>query len=109
MSAYWLGGASPRNTSDSVPRLTSECRVRTTTSSGPGSGSGTSTIPARPGVSIRNARPVPATLVTLLADQLAGGHAGTVARPPAILTAELAGGAVASAGLLGVLVEGFRL
>ena len=38
--AYWLGGTPPRNTSLSVPRLTPERKVRTTTSSGPGSRQG---------------------------------------------------------------------
>ena len=53
--AYWLGGTPPRNTSVSVPRLTPERSVRTTTSPLPGSGSATGRISPRPGPRSQNA------------------------------------------------------
>ena len=58
IAAYWLGGTPPRNTSVSVPRLTPERRVRTTTSSRPGSGSVTGRISPQPGSRSQNARAV---------------------------------------------------
>ena len=55
IAAYWLGGTPPRNTSVSVPRLTPERSVRTTTSPRPGSGSATGRISPRPGARSQNA------------------------------------------------------
>src|SRR5215208_1331457 len=55
IAAYWLGGTPPRNTSVSVPRLTPDRSVRTTTSSLPGSGSLTRRISPRPGPRSQNA------------------------------------------------------
>src|SRR6185312_6144910 len=51
-----LCGTPPRNTSPSVPRLTPDRSVRTSTSPGPGSGSATVRISPRPGSAIQNAR-----------------------------------------------------
>jgi hypothetical protein len=55
MAAYWLGGTPPRKTSVSVPRLTPERSVRTTTSPRPGSGNVTGRISPRPGARSQNA------------------------------------------------------
>ena len=55
MAAYWDGGTPPRNTSVSVPRLTPERTVRTSTSSRPGSGSVTGRISPTPGARSQNA------------------------------------------------------
>src|SRR5688572_21929260 len=52
---YWLGGTPPRNTSVSVPRLTPDRSVRTTTSARPGSGSATGRISPCPGARSQNA------------------------------------------------------
>ena len=49
IAACWLGGTPPRNTSVSVPRLTPDRSVRTSTSPRPGSGSATGRISPRPG------------------------------------------------------------
>src|SRR5215218_5923004 len=49
IAAYWLGGTPPRNTSVSVPRLTPDRSVRTTTSPRSGSGSTTGRISPSPG------------------------------------------------------------
>src|SRR5215210_4689606 len=55
IATYWLGGTPPRNTSVSVPRLTPDRSVRTTTSPLPGSGSATGRISPRPGLRSQNA------------------------------------------------------
>src|SRR5436305_15307209 len=55
MAAYWLCGTPPRNTSVSVPRLTPDRMVRTTTSSRPGAGSATGRIAPQPGARSQNA------------------------------------------------------
>ena len=55
IAAYWLGGTPPRNTSVSVPRLTPDRSVRTTTSPRPGSGSATGRISPCPGARSQNA------------------------------------------------------
>ena len=49
IAAYWLSGTPPRNTSVSVPRLTPERTVRTSTSSAPTAGNGDGRISPRPG------------------------------------------------------------
>ena len=59
IAAYWSGGTPPRKTSVSVPRLTPERMVRTSTSSGPGSGSATGRISPRPGARSQNACAIP--------------------------------------------------
>ena len=56
IAAYWPGGTPPRNTNVSVPRLTPDSKVRTTTSSRPGSGSVTGRISPQPGSRSQNAR-----------------------------------------------------
>ena len=55
MLAYCAGGTPPRNTSASVPRLTPDRVVRTTTSSRPGSGRLTRRISPQPGSRSQNA------------------------------------------------------
>ena len=55
IAAYWPGGTPPRNTNVSVPRLTPDRKVRTTTSPRPGSGSVTGRISPRPGARSQNA------------------------------------------------------
>src|SRR3954466_3027097 len=55
MVAYWLGGTPPRKTSVSVPRLTPDRKVRTTTSPCPGSGSVDRLISPDPGARSQNA------------------------------------------------------
>src|SRR5215207_3591644 len=55
IATYWLAGTPPRNTSVSVPRLTPDRSVRTTTSPLPGSGSATGRISPRPGPRSQNA------------------------------------------------------
>ena len=59
ITPYWLGGTPPPNTSVSVPRLTPERTVRTTTSPRPGEGSLTGRISPRPGALSQNACAVP--------------------------------------------------
>ena len=56
MRSNSLAGTSPRNTSDSVPRLTALCSVRTSTSPAPGAALGAIRIAARPGASNQQAR-----------------------------------------------------
>jgi hypothetical protein len=58
IAACWLRGTPPRNTRVSVPRLTPEKSVRTTTSSGPGSGSPIVRISPSPGARSQKARAV---------------------------------------------------
>jgi hypothetical protein len=55
MAANWLSGTPPRKTRVSVPRLTPEKRVRTSTSSGPGRGTTTGRISPSPGARIQKA------------------------------------------------------
>ena len=55
IAAYWPGGTPPRKTSVSVPRLTPDRSVRTTTSSRPGWGSATGRISPCPGARSQNA------------------------------------------------------
>src|SRR3712207_2907483 len=49
MAVNWLSGTPPRKTRASVPRLTPDHSVRTSTSSGPGRGRGTGRISPSPG------------------------------------------------------------
>src|SRR5829696_7691768 len=69
MVAYWPGGTRPWNTNVSVPRLTPERRVRTTTSSGPGSGSVTGRISPQPGARSQNACAISGPLLVRFAHQ----------------------------------------
>ena len=55
IAACWSAGTPPRNTSVSVPRLTPERTVRTSTSPGPGSGTSTGRISPTPGSLSQNA------------------------------------------------------
>ena len=64
MASYWLGGTPPAKTSVSVPRLTPERRVRTSTSPAAGAGTATGRISPRPGSASQNARACPPALTS---------------------------------------------
>jgi hypothetical protein len=65
ITAYWLGGTRPSKTSVSVPRLTPEYSVRTSTSPGPVGGSSNGLISPAEGPTDQNARAARDTAVTL--------------------------------------------
>jgi hypothetical protein len=78
MTSYWLAGTRPEKTKVSVPRLTPEWSVRTSTSSCRGRGTETTRISPDPGARSQKARAVPTLLPMRISSRLNRGTSSCV-------------------------------